>query len=179
MNNHSAEQFIQKNYSQLLQIAQRIARHRELGKELLHEAVLQLNNISNQDNINRAFQNEEGKYYLARLMSSMVRQGKGKPKDSFYCRHIQYHSCRNDYPEHGFPEIDQHEAALVLNCIDTIVTSLPGYYGKLWYLHFDLGISLRELSANTTIPVSTLKFDYLFIKNKVRDELTRCTSCDN
>lgn len=159
-------------------IAKRLARNQCAPSDLLHDAFIEVNRLKDKFNVTEAIQNGRGVYYLTGMMRGMMQDHHTKSRQSFFNRTIKFSRVTCELPKQDIRNDDAYQSMVWLDCVDTIVACHPAYYGKLWHVHFDLGYSLPEISAETGINIWTLRDDYFYIKKQVKDELERCVACN-
>lgn len=160
------EQYITKNYYELLNIAKRITKNHELSQDLFHEVILQL--YSKEDIELQEYSDNQIRYYIV----SIIRINWISKTSPFHYR------VRREMQK--YVEIDQimdmteeqetFEKELIFNILEMEYAELNWFHKSMMEMYMVLG-SLRKVSLQTDIPIASVARYVRESKQKIKDNM--------
>lgn len=172
--NYKVEQYITKNYYELLNISKKLTKGSDLSQELLHEVILQLYD-KKEINLKKYCDNSIRYYITAVLRTNYY------SKTSRFYYNIRkeaqtYLELFDDFNYEPIYDFEDNEKELALER-EKIICILENEYVELEWVEksiFDLYIilgSIKKVSKKTTIPVSGVARMIRDIKNKIKTNM--------
>lgn len=162
------EQYITKNYYELLNIAKRITKNHELSQDLFHEVILQL--YSKEDIELQEYSDNQIRYYIV----SIIRINWISKTSPFHYR------VRREMQK--YVEIDQimdmteeqetFEKELIFNILEMEYAELNWFHKSMMEMYMVLG-SLRKVSLQTDIPIASVARYVRESKQKIKDNMNK------
>jgi hydroxymethylpyrimidine pyrophosphatase-like HAD family hydrolase len=149
--NQFIENYITKNYYELLSISKKITKNNDLSQDLLHEVILQLYNKENI--ILREYDDKQIKYYIV----SILRTNWYSNTSPFYYkvrREIQKYTDINEILTMS-DEQEQFEKQMIFDILEEEWCELDWFRKALFEMYMTLG-SMKKVAHKTTIPLSSI-----------------------
>jgi hydroxymethylpyrimidine pyrophosphatase-like HAD family hydrolase len=161
--NKSIETYITKNYYQLLNISERITKHHDLSKDLLHEVILQL--YDRDEIILKSYDDNSIRYYITAILRTNF-YSKTSP---FYYKVRREHTMYVDLNSISEIESDQEsfEVQNIYDILETEFSELNWFHKDLFTMYLTLG-SLKKVSKKTTIPLPSISRYIKEARNEVK-----------
>jgi RNA polymerase sigma factor (sigma-70 family) len=162
------ENYITKNYYELLNIARSITKGHELSKDLLHEVILQLYD-KNEIKL-KTYDDNSIKYYITAVM----RINWNSKTSPFYYK-IRRETFRyvdlNDILEYPTNEQEQFEQEQILVILEESWADLNWFHKSLFEMYMCVG-SMNKLSKKTKIPLSSIRRYIKEAKEEIKVQFT-------
>jgi hydroxymethylpyrimidine pyrophosphatase-like HAD family hydrolase len=149
--NKIIEAYITKNYYLLSNISERITKHHDLSKDLLHEVILQL--YDKEEIILKSYDDNSIRYYITAILRTNF-YSKTSP---FYYRVRREHTLYVDLNGIAEMESDQEsfEVQNIYDILEAEFSELNWFHKSLFEMYLTLG-SLKKVSKKTTIPLPSI-----------------------
>ncbi len=174
--NKTIEQFITKNYYELLKITKKITKHHDLTQDLLHEVIIQL---YSKEHIELKFYDDSSiKYYIV----SIIRINWHSKTSPFYYKvrreFLKYSDFLSNVNTDNLFEISEdqkyYEKQKLFDILEKEYSELTWFHKSLMELYLTLG-SVNKVAKHTEIPKSSIikyiKESKDQIKNNVIEKL--------
>ena len=161
--------WITQNYKDLKQAAKNITKGSELTDDLLQECVLILLEYKDQNKIQQLIDNNQLKYFF---VSIVIRQYVSTTSP-FYTKHRKQAANRSETDVYQMPVQDEeydHDIDTLINYINKEKDGEAWYTKKMIELKFEQGLSYREISKMTNIPVTSCFNTINTFRKKVKNK---------
>lgn len=162
------EQYITKNYYELLNIAKKITKSHELTQDLFHEVILQL--YSKEEIILEEYSDNQIKYYIVSILR-INWYSKTSPFHYRVRRETQKY-VELDYVMDMSDEQEAFEKELIFNILETEYAELTWFNKAILEMYMVLG-SLRKVSLQTDIPIASVARYVRESKQKIKDNMDK------
>lgn len=166
--NCKVEQYITKNYYELLKISKKITKGHELSQELLHEIILQL---YDKDVIElKSYDDNSIKYYI----TAIIRINWNSKTSPFY---YKIKKERSNYQELTFDisyenEQEAFEKQQLFDILEQSYCDLSWFHKSLLEMYLTMG-SLKKVSNKTTIPVPSISRYIKEAKLEIKENINK------
>jgi DNA-directed RNA polymerase specialized sigma24 family protein len=145
------EQYITKNYYELLKIAKKYTKNDDWASELLHEVILQM---YNQKEFNCKTDDNSIKYYIIRII--MVNWC--YPSSPFYRKYKNYNLNAVDLKgfEMQAEEMEAFESEEIYKLLEENYSELDWFRKSLFDMYLSLNKSMIAVSRKTNIPFQSI-----------------------
>lgn len=160
------EQYITKNYYQLLTIAKKITKNHNLSQDLLHEVILQL--YEKEDIILQQYNDDQIKYYIV----SILRINWYSKTSPFYYRIKRETEKYAELSDVFDIEDEQHnfEKEIILSILEKSFCELSWFHKSMIQMYLVLG-SLKKVSQQTDIPITSVARYVKEAKQQMRNDI--------
>lgn len=167
--NKKIEEYISKNYYELLNISKKVTKGHELSQELLHEVFLQL--MEKKCIKLRKYDDNNIKYYI----TAIVRINWNSRTSPFYYRirkeRFLYSELTYDM-EIMDTEQEAFERQHLFDILEQEFTELDWFKKSLMEMYLTLG-SLKKVSLKTTIPLTSIARYIKESKTQIRENIKK------
>lgn len=153
------QQFLELEYSALLQAQAKITGNHELGLDLLHYAIEEM---SHKDNLQAILDSGGGRFYLVRIMMVQWRSQTGP----FYRQFVKSNDELN-----AFEPADEAPEPLDIDRVNAILDGLPWYDKNLFLLYTEKGLNYSELARETQIPRTSIGLTVNRVRKHIKKNL--------
>jgi hydroxymethylpyrimidine pyrophosphatase-like HAD family hydrolase len=162
------EQYITKNYYELLKIANTITKNNQLSQDLLHEVILQL--FDKKEIKLKKYEEDQIKYYIV----SIMRINWFSKTSPFYYKIRKEFSNYQELTElHNIPEEqDNFEKEIIFTILETSWCELDWFHKSLFEWYMTLG-SLKKVSIKTNIPLASVGKYIKEAKNEMKTNVLK------
>lgn len=153
-------QFLEQEYTQLQQAAQKITGNHELQLDLLHYAIEEL---SGKQNLHAILDSGGGRFYLVSIMMTQWRSQTGP----FYKQFMKEHIDISNWDQANVEE----EEPLDISHVNGILDQLPWYDRELFKAFTNGRHSYSSLSRETGIPRTSIGLTIKRVKKHIKQNL--------
>jgi RNA polymerase sigma factor (sigma-70 family) len=152
-------QYLEADYTALVQAANKITGNNELSHDLLHYSIEEL---SGKENIQGILDSGGARFYLIRIMMTQWRSQTGP-------FHRQFKKHHEELEWHDKP--DKEDKPLDLERVNEILDSLEWYDKELFRLYADGEHNYSTLSKETGIPRTSIALTIKRVRNHIKRNL--------
>ena len=167
--NKEVEEYITKNYYELLSISKKVTRGHELSQELLHEVLLQL--MEKKSIKLKKYDDNNIKYYI----TAIIKINWVSRTSPFFYRirkeRITYQELKYDM-EIIDTQQEDFERQQLFDILEQEFTELDWFKKSLMEMYLTLG-SLKKVSTKTQIPLTSIARYIKESKTQIRDNVKK------
>ena len=153
-------QYLEADYTALLQAASKITGNHGLSHDLLHYSIEEL---SGKDNVQGVIDSGGARFYLIRIMMTQWRSQTGPFYRQFRKQHEEL--------EYWHDKPENEEKLLDLERVDKILDGLEWYDKELFRLYADGEHNYSTLSKETGIPRTSIALTIKRVRNHIKRNL--------
>jgi hypothetical protein len=148
------QEYIVKNYFELLKIAKRITRGHELYNDLLNDIILQMYERESEIKL-KTYEDNDIKYYITAIMR-VNWMSKTSPFYYRYKRSIDLSQPLSDNYENQADDFDERmDREVLIQCLEISFSELNWFHKSVFEMYLTLG-SLKAVSKKTGVPLSSI-----------------------
>jgi DNA-directed RNA polymerase specialized sigma24 family protein len=165
--NKIVENYLTRNYYQLLTIAKKMTKNHDLHQDLLHEVIIQL---YDKDRIKlKSFDDDSIRYYIVAIMR-INWFSQTSPFHYRVRREIQKYTEMSEILNMEEPQ-ESFEKQLIFDILEIEYAELTWFHKSLMDMYLTLG-SLKKVSKQTTIPLSSIATYIKEAKLQIKTNIT-------